>query len=296
MLEPVNPMTDKTQVREQLYADPGKLGARMDLHARFATNPLSFADWELGLVDVSTVRRALDVGCGTGNFLLPLARRLAGQGASVVGVDLSAGVLHTAWGRVEAEGLPVVCQIGDIEALPFVDGTFDLVLANYMLYHVPNLDRAIAELRRVLRAGGTLLAATNGLRTMPELLDLGTEAARDAGVPEGVLAALLAANRTTVRSTFSLENGAEWLGRHFAAVRLERYPDELRVTDAEALTDYFASMWTLDMVAQAAATAPGEVQGIRERIVERFRARVQERIAREGCVRISKDTGAFVAA
>lgn len=295
MPELTNPMTDKTQVREQLYANPSKLGARSDLHARFSINPIDFPDWELGLVDLSAVRRALDAGCGTGNFLLPLARRLTGQGASLAGLDLSAGTLHVAWARAEAEGLPVICQLGDVEALPFVGGTFDLVLANYMLYHVPDLDRAIGELRRVLRPGGTLLAATNGLRTMPELLELEVQAARDAGVGADVLAAQFPADGVTMRSTFSLETGAEWLGRHFAAVRLERYPDELRVTDAGALTDYFASMWRVDMMAQAAASSPGEESAIRERLVTAFRTRAEERIAHDGHVRISKDTGAFVA-
>lgn len=291
MADQDNPIRDKAHVRDQLYADPTKLGARIDLHNHFSTNPVRFPEWELSLVDLSTVRRALDAGCGTGNFLVPLARRLAGQGATVVGLDLSAGVLATARARVEAERLPATCQIGDVEALPFADGTFDLALANFMLFHVPDLDKGIAELRRVLRLGGTLLAATNGEGHMRELFELGATASVAAGAPE----AALASKWQESRLLFSLQNGAAWLGRHFAQVRLERHIDALRVTELEPLVAYFASTWTLDQMVEAMASTPEERKALRGRIIDRFRALAAERLAAEGCVRIAKDAGAFVA-
>src|SRR5262249_11803615 len=65
-------MRDKAQVRDRLYGDPAKLGAREDLQRCFSVNPLPIADWELGLADLSNVRQALDAGCGNGAFLLPL--------------------------------------------------------------------------------------------------------------------------------------------------------------------------------------------------------------------------------
>jgi SAM-dependent methyltransferase len=290
-----NPIRDKAHVRDQLYADPRKLGARIGLHNRFTTNPVRFPEWELSLVDLSAVRRALDAGCGTGNFLMPLARRLAGQGATVLGLDLSAGVLATARARVEAEGLPATCQIGDVEALPFADGTFDLALANFMLFHVPDLDKGISELRRVLRPGGTLLAATNGEGHMRELFELGATACAAAGAPETALASAPTSERQESRLSFSLENGAAWLGRHFAQVRLERHLDALRVTELEPLVAYFASTWALDQVVEAAASAPEERKALRERIIDRFRTLAAERLAAEGCVCITKDPGAFVA-
>jgi ubiquinone/menaquinone biosynthesis C-methylase UbiE len=288
-------MTDKTRVREQLYSDPGKLGSRIDLHARFSTNPQSFADWELGLVDLAGVREALDAGCGIGAFLLPLARRLAARGGSVVALDLSPGVLATARARVEAERLPVRCLEGDVEALPFADAAFDLVLANFMLYHVPHLDRAVGELRRVLRPGGTLLAATNGRATMPELRALVAQASAAAGVPATVQAARAGAEDRSPGAYFGLENGAEPLRRHFAEVRLERYPDELRVTAAEPIVAYVASLWSLDAATEAAAAAHADRAALRARVLEQLGALADARIAAEGCVRITKETGAFVA-
>ncbi len=288
-------MRDKTQVRDNLYGDPAKLGARVTLQRRFSVNPLPIADWELGLVDTTGVQRALDAGCGTGAFLLPLARRLAPQGATVIGLDLAEGTLGQARAGVQAEGLPVDCIIGDVEALPFDDNSFDLVLANYMLYHVPNLERAIAELRRVLRPGGTLLAATNGQGHMRELWQLEEQALVHVGASPETVAGYIERARAAAALSFRLENGAEWLRRSFTDVHLERYSDELHVTEVEPLVDYLVSMWSVDQMIAAAAATSQEQAALHTRVVDSFRDIVQERIAADGVVRIAKETGVFVA-
>lgn len=288
-------MRDKVQVRDNLYGDPAKLGAREDLQRRFSTNSVPIADWELGLVDLSGVQRALDAGCGTGAFLLPLARRLSPHGATVIGIDLSEGTLGQARASVQAECLPVDCVIGDVEALPFDDCTFDLVLANYMLYHVPDLDQAIAELRRVVRPGGTLLAATNGQDHMRELWQVAEQAFLRAGVSPQTVAEVIEQGRAAGALSFRLENGAEWLRRHFTDVHLERYPDELHVTEVEPLVAYLASMWFVDQMIEAATTLDHERTPLRTRVMDSFRVIAEKRIAADGLVRISKETGAFVA-
>lgn len=287
-------MRDKAQVRDNLYGDPAKLGARVDLQRRFSTNPTPVAKWELGLVNLAGVHQALDAGCGTGVFLLPLAWRLASQGGSVIGLDIAEGTLGEARAHVSAEGLPVTCVIGDVEALPFDDGSFDLALANYMLYHVPELDHALGELRRVLRPGGTLLAATNGEGHMRELWQMVGQALARLGLSQEALAVVRERGRVAGEMSFRLENGAEALRRHFTHVRLERYPDELHVTEAEPLVAYLASMWSLDTMLAVVAATDDERASLRVRLIESFRALAQERIGADGVIRISKDTGAFV--
>jgi ubiquinone/menaquinone biosynthesis C-methylase UbiE len=288
-------MRDKAQVRDGLYGDPSKLGARVDLQQRFSVNPVSIADWELGLVDLSGVEKALDVGCGTGAFLLPLARRLAPQGATVIGLDLAEGTLGQARARVQAEGLPVDCLIGDVEALPFADHSFDLVLANYMLYHVPDLDQAIAELRRVVRPTGTLLAATNGRGHMRELWQMEEQALLHLGTAPQTVTALLERARAARAQSFRLETGAEWLRRAFSDVRVERYPDALEVTEVEPLVAYLVSLWSLEQILEGVAAAEHERELLHTRVADSFRQIVHERLVADGVVRIAKDTGAFVA-
>ena len=288
-------MRDKAQVRDNLYSDPSRLGAREDLQRRFGVNPLPIADWELGLVDLSSARQALDVGCGNGAFLLPLARRLAPQEAIVIGLDLAEGSLGEARARVAVEGLPVDCIIGDVEALPFDDRSFDLVLANYMLYHVPDLDQAIAELRRVLRPGGTLLAATNGQDHMSELWQLAELAFIHLGVSPQKATEAIERGRAAGALSFRLETGAQCLRRSFTDVHLERYQDELHVTEVEPLVAYLSSLWLVDQMCEGATATEQEHTLLPTQVMDSFRVVVQECIAADGVVRISKDTGAFVA-
>lgn len=135
-------------------------------------------------------RDVLEVGCGTGTFAARLA--LALPSSRVTATDASPRMVELAAARgVEA------C-VADIQALPFDGGSFDAVAGMWMLYHVPDLDTALAEVRRVLRPGGLFVAVTNGDRHLADLL-------REAGgVP-------------TV-TDFSSETGEEVLARHFEAV------------------------------------------------------------------------------
>ena len=96
--------------------------------------------------------RALDVGTGTGHYACELARR----GLRVVGCDPSAAMLQEA----RAKGAPVTWQEGRAEALPFADGTFDLVLAVTTLEFVEEPQRALAEMVRVAAPGGRVVVAT----------------------------------------------------------------------------------------------------------------------------------------
>src|SRR5262249_31047601 len=177
------------------------------------------------------------------------------EGGTVVALDLAEGSLGRARERVQAEGLSVECVLGDVEAMPFADSAFDLVLANYLLYHVPNLDRAIAELRRVLRPGGTLLAATNGQNHLHELWSLVERALLCVGVSPQRVRAVVAHRRAAGARSFRLDNGAHCLRRSFADVRLERYPDELQVTEVEPLVAYLLSVWFVEQMVAGATTS-----------------------------------------
>lgn len=96
----------------------------------------------------------LDVGCGTGEITARLAELY--PRAALVGVDLIAGHLEAARERCAGLGGRVAFREADAFALPFADGTFDLVVCRHMLQAVPGPDAAIAEMVRVLRAGGRL--------------------------------------------------------------------------------------------------------------------------------------------
>ena len=111
----------------------------------------------------SAPERFLDVGCGMGELAERVQREV---GAEVVAVDISPRMVELTRGR------GVDAREADVQALPFEDGSFDCVGANWVLYHVPDLELGVRELARVLRPGGTLVAATLGDGNMQELWDL----------------------------------------------------------------------------------------------------------------------------
>lgn len=157
--------------------------------------------------------RVLDAGSGPGGPYIPVTRERA---AELVTLDIAHGRL------VGVDHDERVC--GDVQSLPFADGTFDAAMAMHMLYHVPDIPAGVAELRRVLRDGGVLYAFTNSERAQHELLDLVTACGGDAA--------------TFGDARFSNESGGALLCTAFDDVVLtEDTSTRLVVTDVECIVD-----------------------------------------------------------
>jgi len=123
---------------------------------------------------VEPSQRALDIGAGDGNVALALARR----GAATCACDLTPAMVERGRARADAEGLEVEWHEADVEALPFGDGGFDAVVSSFGAIWAPRADRAVAELTRVCRPGGTIaLAAPVPSGFLGRAIALGREAA-----------------------------------------------------------------------------------------------------------------------
>lgn len=205
------PYDDPGHVRTQ-YEREDNLRARQGLYEETeGPNALDIL-WQT-LVEWKP-QRVLEVGGGPGE----LAERMQTElGASVSFIDSSPRMVDLARAR------GVDAQVGDIQELPFADAAFDTVVAAWMLYHVPDLDRGLAEVARVLQPGGALIAVTNSVHHLSELRDL-------------------VAQPNLWADTFSRENGESYLGRHFA--HIDRFDMETIVTvrDRQKLVDYCDSM------------------------------------------------------
>lgn len=227
---------DKTYLTTRQYADASNLRARGSAHARFGVNPYPWFRW---LYDqarslAAPNARILEVGAGPAGLWAENLDRLP-PGWRITLTDLSAGMVETARHQLEAAGSASQFAFAqaDAERLPFADGVFDLVMANHMLYHVPDRPQALAELRRVLVTGGALLAATNGDANLLELNE-----ALDTVAP----GASASAWRASFRRPFTLENAPEQLAPFFDQIETRAYPDALDVTEAEPLVEYVRSL------------------------------------------------------
>ncbi len=268
-------MYDQRLLREKAYADDSHLDVRYRTHQMYTVDPVDFGEWTLGRIAWDGRESVLDVGCGPGDLLYNMARRLDGWGR-LVGVDPSAGMVAKA--TRQASELPVQFAVGDAQDLPFSTASFDVVMARHMLYHVPDIDRAIAEAARVLRRGGRFLAVTNSADTMPEYWTLRQKVA--ARFPAAVLP-----QETPER--FSLENATPFLSPYFVRLQTHTLPGTLRFPSAQPLVDYFAS-------SRALTTRPGHTDAQWKEVLDFVRGEIEAVIAHNQCFEIKKLAGAVV--
>jgi ubiquinone/menaquinone biosynthesis C-methylase UbiE len=206
-------------VSEQ-YATNANLEARIALHARFTTNP----GWQTWLFDRETGGRGsriLKIGCGPATLWRYNLDRVDATWSLTL-LDSSPGMIDVAR---DVFGDRAAYVVADVQELPFEDGSFDTVLANHMLYHVPDRPQAFAEIRRVLVPGGLLHAAANGRGHFRELQ------------------VLVGADWPFWRhnEAFGLETGPPQLEPFFADVRVERFETGLAVTEVEPVLAYVRS-------------------------------------------------------
>jgi ubiquinone/menaquinone biosynthesis C-methylase UbiE len=259
--------TDPGYLLGHQYRDSSNLEARMELHERFSTNHHGWPRWVFEQMSLVPGTHVLELGSGTAALWQANRERLP-IACTITLSDLSPGMQRAAREQLGPLANRFDWAIVDAQAIPYDAQSFDVVIANHMLYHVPDRDVAIGEIRRVLRADGVLYAATNGeahLCEMDELLF--------ASAPE--------ARRGDAAEHFSLENGEAQLRRHFSRAVVTRYPDSLEVTTPETLLRYLLSTSARDL--------------LNEQRLSQMHARIAAEIAASGAFHVTKATGLFTA-
>lgn len=261
--------TDQDYLRTHQYKDPGNLNARIALHAKYSRAEVPWFAWLVGQVDWPDDGRVLEVGCGTGVLWTSTAGLLPRLRLTLT--DLSEGMVEAAVAAVRP--LPLMeldgCRTCDAQELPFDNDSFDVVVADHMLYHVPDSGRAALEFARVLQPDGVLLAATNG----PRHLDAVSEVSR---------AALGWSPLDFLDGRFGRSTGGSILGTAFGSVTWQRHPSTMVCTDPA------------DVVAFIASTVAGRDATPRQRVA--LDEAVAARFAAEGGqMTITTEAGCFVA-
>lgn len=262
---------DKQYLATRQYRDASNLNARAALHARFGTSRYPWFRWVFDAIRSVALADAniLEVGAGPGGLWRENTDRLP-AGWRLMLTDLSEGMVREQQTSLAQPAF--TCQVADVEALPFADASYDVVVANHMLYHVPDRPRALSELRRVLRPGGSIVAATNGEGNLRELDELVYAFAPDDAARRW---------KSAFRLPFTLENGAEQLRPFFQAIETLRYEDSLDVTEAEPLVAYIRSIDTPEF----------REPGVEEALRARAEALLQQH---SGVFHVTKDVGLFL--
>ena len=253
------------------YSNTSRLQTRIESHQRFSERSDSFVAWVVDGLDVESDDLALDAGCGYGACFDVLRRR----GARVIGIDRSAGMVAKAppAGR---DGAPLGLGVGDLQALPIADGTVDCVLANYVLFHLPDLALALREIRRVLAPGGRAVITTNASNSQAALIELHRLAARAAGYTPRP--------RRTLRFT---ELDESLVTSEFTQCRLDTWDDAFLFPTVRDALRYYAT-GPIDSIADRPAD-----NSHRAAIALEISDLIQREIDRHGVLRVPKSAIRF---
>ena len=255
-------INNEKDVKDQ-YAKADRLTTRISIHDKYSTNKMGFANWIYSNYRILEGMKVLELGCGTGSMWKGHEALLDACGEIILS-DFSEGMVETS--RTNLGSRPnTQYRVIDIQDIPYEDETFDVVIANMMLYHVPDLDQGLREVRRVLKKTGVFYTATYGEHGIVEYM---ASLLGECGVKD------------TASKAFTLQNGGEILGKHFSKVEMLRYEDSLAVTDVDDLVDYAYSLGGMTSLSQI----PRET--LREVFIRNMK---------DGVLSVPKEYGMFVA-
>jgi SAM-dependent methyltransferase len=263
-----NRMQQTDHLRDVAYKDTKNLNARIRFWEQYGeTGEEAFSKFFDEMV-VPENARILDIGCGPSHYWQwGLENDRVASSWSMTLTDLSQGMIDDARKNVAARPDKFAFEIADVCDLQFADETFDVVTANYMLYHARDLDQAISEIARVLKPGGRLYAKTNSENHIVEFLDLQNKLIIDESERKNIGLA---------HAAFTLENGGAVIGKHFSVVEIQHDNSICEATDPEIVIDYAMSMdANLDE--------------------QRLRTTVEAEIKTVGYFKVTRSSGMFIA-
>ena len=217
-------INDVSVVKQQ-YAMANNLNTRISFHDTYSTNKLGFGNWIFSNYRIDKGAKVLELGCGTGD-MWKNRESLICSCSKIILSDFSEGMVATTKDNIGSYD-NIEYKVLDIQEIPYKDATFDIVIANMMLYHVPDIDKGLTEVRRVLKRGGRFYCATYGEHGIIEYL---SKIFSTYGVED------------KINKNFTLQNGYKILSKTFSKVEKKEYIDSLAVTNIDDMVDYIYSL------------------------------------------------------
>lgn len=200
----------------------------------YASTPLDIHSLAINCLDLRGNETVLDIGCLDGRVLDGLRKR--GHKGKLIGVDINPSVIELA----ELITSGVEFKQGDATNLDFDDNFADGMSALFMLYHVPEPERALSEFQRVLKPGGRLAVATSGAsnKRMHRMFERALSVHFDRTAP------------TPFATAFDFEKAEETLPKWFNVIARFTQIDKMRITKGDALDDYLDALETMKFAFQ----------------------------------------------
>jgi len=220
----MNKLQNKDVLNEQ-YRDDKNLNKRISVHEKYSTNKMGFNNWIVSQYKFDKNYKVLELGCGNGDTWIKNSDILNGIGELVLS-DFSEGMIKSAKQKL-GNANNIDYEVIDIENIPYKNESFDAVIANMMLYHIPDLDKGLSEVKRVLKNNGLFYCATFGEHGIIEYVEyLITKVEHE----------------YKGNKNFTLQTGKAKLEKYFSEIERKDYKDSLAVTNIDDLLEYIYSL------------------------------------------------------
>lgn len=249
------------------YQNASNISARINLHSLYSQNLQGWFPWIYEQLEIRPGMQVLELGCGDGTLWTSNIEHLP-DNVSFTLSDISDGMLRDARRAIGTEDLRFSFQVFDCHRIPYAAESFDLVIANHVLFYCEDISQVCREVKRVLKPNGRFVCSTYGKNHMVEVSQLVQGF-------DGRIA--LSADKLYER--FGMENGSTILEPYFSEHEWRKYEDWLLVPEPEPLISYVLSCHG------------NQGQYIAERYKE-FRAYVKRKT--DVGFRITKEAGIFL--
>lgn len=250
------------------YKDAANISIRIGLHKKYTKSPIGWFQWLYGLMEPLDGKSILELGCGNGELWYANKDKIPGD-SRICLTDVSKGMIRDVEERLKKVSGQFSFEVFDCRQIPKDDESWDMAVANHVLFYLTNLDAAIGEVQRILKPGGIFYCSTYGEDHMKEISQLVKE-----------FDSRIALSEVNLYDVFGLSNGEEILKSHFKSVEKIMFKDSLEVSDAGALMEYILS-------------CHGNQQEYLSDRYDEFREFLKKKMEKKGFLTITKQAGAF---
>ncbi|ASR49821.1 MerR family transcriptional regulator [Paenibacillus kribbensis] len=252
------------------YHTANRLQTRIELYEKCGVNKQGWHRWFFEHLGNRSNIRILEIGCGDGTLWSRNADRIS-ESWKITLTDLSPGMLEEARKNIRDTTGQIKFVVADVQSIPFHNEEFDIVIANHMLYHVPDIPKAVSEIYRVMKPKALFYASTMSKSHLHEIDLIAQSFDPEIKVLDPIM------------KRFELYNGQELLLKNFSEVKSIRYKDHLIVDEVQPLLSYITS-------------TPMNARNILVNTkLEQFIAFIQNKLNLDGTIRITMDSGFFLA-
>ncbi|WP_270525088.1 MerR family transcriptional regulator [Longibaculum muris] len=226
ILDNINFNTMEQDLLEQ-YKNSTNINIRIKLHEKYSINPIHWFEWMFSQYHLDNGMKVLEIGCGNGELWQRNQKNIPNIQLTLT--DISQGMLDDAKNRLK-DIKDINYQCFDCHQIPYDNQTFDIVIANHVLFYVQDIEQVLKEINRVLKNDGIFYCSTYGKKHMKEITDLIKE-----------FNPKITLSNIKLYDVFGLENGKIILEPYFKKIETLIHDDYLLVNDVNDIINYILS-------------------------------------------------------